>query len=87
MAKKILKGLGSVAKFAVGGLIGSSLFSKSKKKAPAVAAPVEKPMPLADDEAVRLARRKSMAMQRQRGGRTSTILTGDSDGGTLGGGS
>lgn len=33
------------------------------------------PMPTADDEAVQRARRRSLANQRQRSGRTSTVLT------------
>jgi hypothetical protein len=40
-------------------------------------------MPLADDEAVMRARRRSIAEQQRRAGRTSTMLTPESE--TLGG--
>ena len=80
MAKKIVKGIGSVAKFAVGGVLGSIL-GKKKDKPAALPAP-EPVMPIADDEAVLRARRRSVAQQIQRGGRSSTILT---DRETLGG--
>lgn len=36
-------------------------------------------MPLADGEAVQRARRRSITTQSQRGGRSSTMLTSDSD--------
>lgn len=77
MSKKIL----NVATF---GLAGALLkpFGK-KKKSPA---PVEKPelvMPLPDDEAVARARKEAILRRRGAGGRSSTILTDDSD--TLGG--
>lgn len=36
-----------------------------------------KPMPVPDDEAAKLAKRRSLASQRARGGRASTILTQD----------
>lgn len=71
MAKKILK----VASL---GLIGGSLLGGKKKKA----APVEdgpKVMPLADDEAVKRAKKQSLLQQMGRGGRSSTILSDDSD--------
>ena len=75
MAKKVLE----VAKFAIGGLIGSQLFGSKKKEE----APAEKDgpaiMPLADDEKIKAAKRKKIAQQVQRGGRNSTILTNDSD--------
>jgi hypothetical protein len=66
----------------VGGMAASSLLSPKEK--PPVAAPAAPAvMPIADDESVRRARRRSLAMQLNRGGRDSTIL---SDGDTLGGG-
>lgn len=76
MAKKILN-------LATGGIAGSLVKSVfGKKKAPTQALE-EKPavMPLADDEAVRRAKRKSIIQQRARRGRESTILTGDTLGG------
>lgn len=78
MAKKLI---GGVAKIALG-TVGTVLGLGGKKKA---AAPTPGPqiMPLADDEAVKRARRRSVADQMQRGGRTSTMLSGESD--TLGG--
>lgn len=67
----------------LGGLVG---FGASKLMAPkpTAAAPVQAPkvMPMADDDEVARAKRASMMQQRQRGGRTSTMLTSDSD--TLG---
>lgn len=39
MSKKIFKGIGKVAKFAVGGIIGSSLIGKKKKTAAATTTP------------------------------------------------
>jgi len=75
MAKKILK----VASF---GLLGGKLFGGGKS-APA---PTQGPqvMPLPDDQAILDARKRSIAAQMKRGGRTSTILT-DGGGSTLGG--
>lgn len=80
MAKKILKGVGKLAGGVVGGVIGSKLFG-GKKKAAKDGGPIV--MPLPDDEAVKLAKRRSIAAQMGRGGRSSTIL---SDGDSLGGG-
>lgn len=77
MAKKIIKGaLGVVAPLlGIGG----------KKKADTVATPVAATpvMPTADADTVLRAKRKAMAQQMQRGGRTSTMLTDNSD--SLGG--
>ncbi len=75
MAKKILK----VASF---GLLGGKLFGGGKS-APAPT-PGPQVMPLPDDQTILNARKKAIAAQMQRGGRTSTILT-DTSGGTLGG--
>lgn len=72
MAKKIFKGIGKLALGVVGGVIGKKLVGGKKKSATPVAEPV---MPFADDEAARMARKKSIAEQRRRGGRMSTILT------------
>ncbi len=72
MSRKIL----NVATF---GLAGALLkpFSKKKKD---TAAPVAEPtMPIADDEAILRARKRAVAQQMQRGGRSSTILTDNSD--------
>lgn len=49
----------------------------------AAAAKAAIPMPLANDQEVELARRRAAALQLQRGGRASTILTGTTD--SLGG--
>jgi hypothetical protein len=76
MAHMILPALMIGGIGAAGGAIGSMIGSKK------AAAPVEAPkpgpvvMPLADGEAARAARRRSMAAQLQRGGRSSTMLTG-----------
>lgn len=79
MAKKILKGVGSLALGTVGAALG--IGGKKKAKAPEPGPVV---MPLADDEAVMKARKRSIAEQMKRGGRTSTILT-DGTGNNLGG--
>lgn len=73
MAKKIL----NAATFGIGGGLIKSVFG-GKKKAPAAVAPEQKPavMPLADDEAVRRAKLRSVIRQRGRSGRASTDLTG-----------
>lgn len=72
----------------------SAVGSMKKDKAPAAAAPLEVPAPVAeaparapsvDDAQVALARKRSIASQVSRRGRASTILTGDSDS-SLGGG-
>jgi len=56
----------------------SNLFSSPKMPAPLPAATV---MPTADSASVRRARRKSIAEQKRRGGRQSTILTDEKLGG------
>ena len=76
MSKKIL----NVATF---GLAGSLLKPFSKKKKTPVAPVAEPTMPIADDEAILRARKRAVAQQIQRGGRSSTILTDNSD--SLGG--
>ncbi len=53
-------------------------------KAPAAPPPGPIVMPLADNEAIARAKRKAIAGQVQRGGRTSTILTSE-PGSKLGG--
>lgn len=79
MAKKVFNKALGVASF---GLLGSKLLGGKKKSAAAKADDGPKVMPLADDEAVMRARRLSIQKQMGRGGRTSTMLTEDSD--TLG---
>lgn len=63
--------------------IGSLLGLGGSKAAPA-ASPGPIVMPLPDNEAVMRAKRRSIAGQLQRGGRSSTILT-DQPGSKLGG--
>lgn len=77
MARKILKPVANLATGVVGSVVGGLLGGKKKS------APAEEPqtMPLPDDEKVRLARKRALAQQMARGGRSSTILT-DAD--TLG---
>lgn len=76
MARKIIKTAFGVVGGAVNGILGLK-----KKKA---AEPEDGPkiMPLPDDEAVKQARKRSIAAQMQRGGRASTLLSDSSD--TLG---
>lgn len=78
MAKKIIKSVGKVALGAVGSIIGGKLLGSKKKSAPEPGPIV---MPIADDEAAKAARKRSIAAQMKRGGRSSTIL---SEGSTLG---
>lgn len=64
--------------FGLSGLAAATILGKKDK--PVTPAPAPAPtMPIADDEAVRRAKRRSIAMQLARGGRSSTILTGDGD--------
>ena len=72
MAKKIFKGIGKLALGVVGSVLGKKLLGGGKKKSSQSSGRV---MPIAEDEAAMAARKKSIALQRQRGGRTSTILT------------
>jgi hypothetical protein len=76
MAKKIL----NIATF---GLAGALFGGKDKKKAAPAPEPAPRVMPLADDDAVMRARRRSIAEQQRRAGRSSTMLTAESD--SLGG--
>lgn len=85
MAKRIIKSVVGLAGGVVGSVIGGKLFG-GKDKVAAAAAPGPIVMPLADDEAVKAARKRSLLSQSQRGGRNSTILTDTSSGSsTLGG--
>ncbi len=59
------------------------LLAKPKKKAKKTPVRV---MPIADDEAIRLAKRKDAARRRARSGRAATILSGGSSGSGFGGG-
>lgn len=64
------------ALFGVAGLVGSLLGKKSAPAAPApplAATPAVMPTP--DDQAVLMAKRRSIATQLQRRGRDSTVLT------------
>lgn len=77
--------LKTVAFGAAGHLIGSAL---NKNKTPAATAPVAATpavMPTPDDEAIRLARKRSITQQLSRGGRQSTLLTQAPAGQKLGG--
>lgn len=56
------------------------LFGGADEPVPAPAAPVLKPvtpMPLPDEDAIKRAKRRSIAGQMQRSGRQSTLLTSD----------
>lgn len=78
MSKKIFKGLGKVANLATGGILGAAVRAVGGKKKPKAAPTPEPVMPIADDEDVRRARRRSITKQLQRGGRESTILSDSS---------
>jgi hypothetical protein len=96
MAKTILKvaagvggtllggplGVGALAGGLIGSQVGKAVAGGGKKKEAAVpmAEAAPRVMPLADDEAIR--RAKLASMSRQRAGRSSTMLSEDSE--TLG---
>lgn len=65
---------------AVFGALAASLLSSERPTGQGLFAPVAEPpklMPVPDDEAAKLAKRRSLARQRARAGRASTILTQD----------
>jgi hypothetical protein len=66
-----------VLNLATFGLLGGSLLNSKKTPAPAPTPATPAVMPTPDDEAIRAARRRSIVQQLSRGGRSSTILTGD----------
>lgn len=70
MAKKILGAAISPFRALVGG----------KKKTPVMETP-EPVMPVVDDARAKVARKRSIIQQLNRGGRQSTLLTGDKMGG------
>ena len=74
MAKKLL----NIGTF---GLLGALTkpFGTDKPKTPE-AVPGPKVMPIADDMSVKRAKRRSILQQMNRGGRSSTMLTGDTMG-------
>ena len=79
MAKKILGGIGGG--LGTLGLVGSLLGGK-KKRAAAIETPLSAPVaPVVDDAKILQARKRSIIQQRQRGGRASTLLSGDKMGG------
>lgn len=64
MAKKIFKGIGKVAKTAVGGILGTSIGGKKKKAADPAAAPADGKGPIIsqlDPNDPRLARTRALA--------------------------
>lgn len=74
MAKKLL----NVATFGLAGALLKPFGKDKKKEAPAPEA-APQVMPLADDDSVLRARKRSLAAQMKRGGRSSTMLSSDSD--------
>lgn len=62
------------------GAVGRIFGGGAKPKTPKVTLPpVEKPTPMPDEEAIKLAKQKEMAMKfRGKGSRADTILTDDS---------
>jgi hypothetical protein len=89
MAKKIVKGVGSVISAVaspfglLGKAAGSLLDGKNEAAAPAPAAAPTATMPLPDDDAAKRARKRATAARLRAGGRSSTILTDSTE--TLGG--
>lgn len=76
MAKKIFKGIGKVAKFAVGGILGSKILGGKKKAAPAATPAADGKGPIIsqlDPNDPRLAKTRALARP---GLGTSTILGG-----------
>lgn len=94
MGKVVGPVLGAVAGTILGGPVGGAIGAGlggaggaevDKALTPRDKSPSQAPitMPLADDDAVKRAKRRSISAQMGRGGRTSTMLTGETD--TLGG--
>jgi hypothetical protein len=86
--KKELNVAKTILNVATFGLLGALTkpFGKDKPKAPVPeTGPGPRVMPLADDESVRRAKKASLTKQLARGGRSSTMLTGEPAGTTLGG--
>ncbi len=75
MSRRIL----DVATFGLAGLVLGDKKKKTETTAPAPAAPAV--MPAADDEKVRMARRRAIVQRMSAKGRASTDLTGDKLGG------
>lgn len=73
MAKKIFKGIGKVAKAAVGGILGTSIGGKKKKAADPAAAPADGKGPIITP----LAANDPRIPQRPGLGSTPTILSSD----------
>jgi hypothetical protein len=73
--------MGITAVALIGGAIVGAAASGGFKGSTPAAAPPPKPMPTptADTAAVEAARRRSLAMQVGRRGRSSTIMTGEDD--------
>ncbi|HET8728365.1 MAG TPA: hypothetical protein VFO41_12710, partial [Alphaproteobacteria bacterium] len=78
VAKSVAKGVGKVVSSVLGLDPGQAPSQDVLNNPPKVEAPT--PMPTPNDEAVRAARRRAEAAQRQRRGRASTIYTAADDG-------
>lgn len=74
--------MAKLVKSVVGGIVDIFTGGGSAQSAPAVAAPTVMPSP--DDEAIRAAKKKSIAAIVGRQGRASTILSGSDGPDTLG---
>jgi len=79
MAKKIFKGIGKVAKAAVGGILGTSIGGKKKASTPASTAPTDGKGPIVTP----LAANDPRIPQRPALGSSPTILTSDYTGSLL----
>ena len=87
MSSKIIGGVLGSGLFGIAGKAAKGIIGGHKKDEP-MPSPAPSPvMPTTDDEAVRRARKRAIAAQLQRSGRSSTILSAayDSSGTTLGG--
>jgi len=75
--------IGTIGAYGAVGAAGAGALKSMRPKIPGATKP--KAMPTPDDEAMRSAKRQSLAKQKQRGGRKASIMTSALSEGKLGG--